>query len=167
MMDTRTRLKQKGWNDEDIAKAVAIINKSEEKKPNLIRVIDVIAYWGALLLAIFGNLIIAIILVPFLLALKQLPLYITTVILGLTFGFLFEILIRDIERIEKKHQIIVGMFIPALAIISVYYMTKFSNHLNQTLRLSTITQNPLTVGIIYTIAFMVPYVSRKIKEAKE
>jgi hypothetical protein len=119
-------------------------------------------YWVLLIVAIIGNLVISIALIPFLLAFKKIPLYFTIVILAAMFGYLFDQLIKDIENLENKHQIIAWAFIPALAIVNTYYMTSFANHVTNTLSLPFALHSPILISITYVIAFILPYTIRNI-----
>jgi hypothetical protein len=159
--DLRERLKEKGWTDEDINKAIKIIESAKEKKPQNIKIIDSIVYWVVLIVTIVGNLILSIILVPFLLTLSHIQLYIIIGTIAATFGFLFDLLIRDIENLEQKHYIIAGVFIPSIAIIDVYFMVRFANYLTSIMKLNNIQHNPLIVGLVYTVAFIMPYLVNK------
>lgn len=149
------RLRQKGWDVADIAHASQILNDSEHKVGN-IKFLDAILYWAALLVAILGNMVLSIVLIPFLLALHGLILYTVIITLGIAFGVLFDMLIRDIDTIGTHHHIMAGLFIPSLAIINVIYMTNFANSLTISLELTNI-HSPLLVGAVYTIAFVIPY----------
>ncbi len=157
------RLRQKGWTEEDIKKASSIIQAAAEKKPDRIKKIDKLVYWAVLVVTIIGNTIISIILIPFLLALKNIQLYIIITTIALTFGFLFDLLIRDLQAVEQEQVIIAWIFIPAIAIINVFFMTQFSNHLIEIMMLKNIAEhNPLLIGAAYTLAFICPYLIRKL-----
>ena len=78
------------------------------------------------------------------------------------FGYLFDQLIKDIENLENKHQIIAWAFIPALAIVNTYYMTSFANHVTNTLSLPFALHSPILISITYVIAFILPYTIRNI-----
>lgn len=159
-----TSLLERGFSKKEAQRTVDIINKAKEKKPLNIRFIDSIIYWILLVIAIIGNMVISIILIPFLLALKKIPLYFIIIILAALFGFLFDQLIRDIENLEKKHHIIAWAFIPSLAVINTYYMTSFTNHLIKTFNLPLSSNSPLLVSIVYVAAFISPYILRNIQE---
>lgn len=163
--DLYQRLKAKGWTKADIKKAVKIINQAKEKKPKKIQILDAVIYWFVLIIAIVGNLVISIALVPFLLEFKHLFLYIIIIILALVFGFFFDLLIRDIESLEQKHVIIAGVFIPALAVINVFYITNFSNYVSFTLNLGNV-HNPFIISVIYVLAFSSPYLVYRIVNKK-
>jgi len=159
--DLRTRLLEKGWTEEDINKAIQIIESAKEKKPPAIKFIDSIVYWAVLIVTIVGNIILSIILIPFLLTLNHIQLYLIICTIAATFGFLFDLLIRDIENLEQKHYIIAGIFIPSMAIIDVFFMVQFANYLTNIMQLSTIQHNPLIVGVFYTASFIAPYLINK------
>jgi len=158
------KLRKKGWSEKDIYKAIEIINNSERYKPEVIKKIDKLAYWSTLIVAIIGNFIISIVLIPFLILLKSFPVYLIIAIIALPFGFLFQLIIKDVEKTIKKRYIMLNIFIPAIAIINMYYMTSFSNYLNSLFGLPPIKHNPLLVGLIYVIAFVLPYFITKRKE---
>lgn len=159
MVDYHNLLK-KGFSKKEAKKTIEIIKKA--KKTSKIKFLDAIIYWNLLIVAIIGNMIISIILIPFLLSFKKVPLYSTIFILALMFGSLFDQLIREIENLENKHEIIAWVFIPVLALINIYYMTSFTNHLTETLELPLSLNSPLLVSLLYVFAFMTPYVIRKI-----
>lgn len=149
------------WTDEHIEKTLEIIEKSKENKTKGIRFLDTVVYWAVLIVAIIGNIILSIILIPFMLVLKHFLLYIVIFVLAFVFGLFFDLLLREIEHLDQPHHIIAGLFIPALAIINVFYMTTFANYLTKTIQLNNI-HNPILVGFVYTIAFIAPYLFYKI-----
>ena len=158
-------LLKKGFSKKDAKKTIDIIQKAEERKSPKIKFLDSIIYWFILIVAIIGNLIISILLIPFLLAFKTLPLYLIIFILAVMFGFLFSQLIKDIENLERKHHIIAWAFIPALAVINTYYMTSFANHLTETLKLPLTQHSPLLISVTYVFAFILPYIINSLIES--
>ncbi|MBW2989254.1 hypothetical protein KY358_02950 [Candidatus Woesearchaeota archaeon] len=157
MIDYEGLLK-KGFSKEEASRTIKILRKAEEQKPSGLRFLDTVIYWVLLIVAIIGNMVIAVILVPFLLTFKRVPLYLTIIILAAMFGFLFDQLIRDIKNLENKHMIVAWAFIPALATINTYYMTSFSNHLTRTFDLALPPHSPVIVSLAYVSAFMLPYI---------
>ena len=63
---------------------------------------------------------------------------------------------------ENKDIIIAGIFLPLLALISVSLMVVFSNYLQQGFLLDKDPANPLIIGIIYAIAFIMPYLVKSL-----
>ena len=142
---------RKGYSPREAQRTISIMQAAEQNKPAWVRLFDSITYWVLLVVAIIGNLIISIILFPFLLAFKKAPLYITIVLLAALFGYLFDQLIREIEHIENSRHIIAWIFIPALAIINTYYMTSFANHMTSVLGLPLAINSPIIISIISAI----------------
>ena len=166
--ETIKRLKRKGWSEEDIRKTQKIIEERmlHDKSRSLI-FSNKVVFWAVIFVIILGNFIISMLFIPFLLLLNKIALDITIIVIGLAFGALFNLVVVDIRYIEKKHHLIAGLTIPVLAFINLSFMVKATNALNEVLRLSTARENPITISIIYVIAFMIPFlwsvfVSRKI-----
>ena len=149
MNEFTERLKEKGWTDDDIQKAVSIIEQGKIKKPKKIAFLDSIVYWIVLLVALIGNFIISIILIPFMLTMQGIRLYTIIFIIGFAFGAFFDLLIRDIEKLQQKDVIIAGVFLPILAIINVSLMVKFSNFLQATIKINNVAQSPIIISETY------------------
>jgi len=160
MSDIYKKLLSKGFSKKEALETIKVIEKAKKERSPKIKFLDSIIYWCVLLVAIIGNLVISILLIPFLLAFRKIPLYLTIIILAGMFGFLFDQLIRDIEFLEKKHYIIAGVFIPGLAVVNTYYMAAFANHLTKTLSLPTNINSPILISAMYAIAFIIPYIIR-------
>ena len=156
MRDIKKRLGQKGWSKKDISKTVRIIEQAKANKHPKIKILDMSVYWISLVIAIIGNFIISISLIPVLLALNNLPMYAVLITIGMSFGLLFELLIRTIEHLETKHHIFLGIMMPLIAIINVIIIVAFSNNLEKIINIEN-PHSPLLVGIVYALAFMLPY----------
>ncbi len=167
MNDLKNRLKKKGWTDNDINKAIAIIKRGKNKTPKKIIFLDSIVYWIVLFIALIGNFVVSIIFIPFLLVMQGLKLYIIILIIGFVFGVFFNFLIREIENIPNKDLVIAWVVLPLLTIINIVLIVKFSNYLQQSLGLSNIQHNPLLVGIVYVCAFIIPYIIKSFMLYKE
>ena len=151
-------LKKKGWSEEDIKKADEIIaaRRLQDKSKSYAHS-NKLLYWSAFILVVIGNFIISMALIPFLLVLNKATLDIIVIIIGFSFGLFFNLILKDIEGIEKHHHAITGFGIPALALLNFFIMTRMANALNNVLKLTVIRENPFTVAAIYTVAFILPY----------
>ncbi|PIZ55814.1 hypothetical protein COY28_01470, partial [Candidatus Woesearchaeota archaeon CG_4_10_14_0_2_um_filter_57_5] len=105
------KLRQKGWSEEELAHARIVLDKTES--PLWVSVL----YWTFLLLAIIANLFVSIVLFPLLIISKSGLLYLLVVMLGFVFGFVFSLILRDIDALDVRHHVIAGVFIPALAFV--------------------------------------------------
>jgi len=155
--DLSERLKAKGWNKKEIKRVKRVFKKAQENKSAQLKIFEEFIYWFVLLIAIFGNLVVSVALVPFLLELTNVMLYVVIVLLALAFGALFDLLIRDIEALEKKHIVVAGVFIPLLAVVNIFYVTKFANFISGKWELG-VSHNPLLIAVLYVGAFVLPHV---------
>jgi hypothetical protein len=120
-----------------------------------------------LLVALIGNFIISIILIPFMLAIEGIRLIVIISVIGLAFGAFFDILIRDLKNIENKEIIMAGVFLPLLALINVSLMVNFANYIDEKLGLVTGKHNPFLISIVYVVAFVLPYLIRSVMDIIE
>src|SRR3990167_755150 len=111
------RLIEKGWRKSDINKTIKIT----------------------------GNFVISVALIPELIALKGYQLYLIIITLGISFGLLFELLLRTIEHLNAKHHLFLGIIVPVLAVINIVIV---SNNMKRLVGLEN-PQNPLAAGIVY------------------
>jgi hypothetical protein len=158
----RKTLEEKGWETEDIERAINIMESDTDHKAGTRSDVGKILYWMALILVIIGNLLLSVVLVPFLLVLSSWLLYVMVGCVALVWGLLFSIIINDIEELDVQHHIIAGIFIPFIAIFNVYMMVNLSNSVKKILQISQIQQSPWLVGIVYVAFFMLPYFFTKV-----
>jgi len=155
-MDIKERLKQKGWTDQDINRALEIMYAQEQANSSVNQYTQSgsrILYWSALIVSTQGF-----------------TLYMMISVIGLVFGFLITVLLRDIEHIDYKNHIVAGVFIPALAIINVYVMVSLSNKIANTIsstNTSFYQHNPIIISVVYVVAFMLPYFFYKILDMRK
>ncbi len=156
MKNIKKRLAEKGWSKRDINKTIKLIEKAKKNKHPKIKILDKAVYWFSLILAIIGNFIISIALIPVLLALKGIQLYIVIITIGLAFGLLFELLIRSIEHLKTKHHIFLSIIVPLIAIINFIIIVLLSNTIEKIIKIENL-HNPFSIGIVYAIAFILPF----------
>ena len=149
-------LEQKSWTKKEIDKTFKIIKKAKKNKHPAIKFLDKIVYWIALIVAIIGNFIISIVLIPFLFALRPFNLYLIVITIGISFGLLFELLIRSINHLKTHHHLFFGFIIPAIAIVNIFIITNISNKVKEIIPVAN-SQNPFVVSVVYSIAFIIPY----------
>ena len=166
--ETITKLKKKGWSEEDINKTQKIISEGAVlDKSKTQPFVNVVVFWTVVLVMVIGNFIISLLLIPFLLIINKIALDVVVVILGLAFGSLFNLLMTDLKYIERKHYILGGLLIPVLALVNISAMVKVAEAMNEVLRVGIVREDPIFVSSLYAIAFILPYlytvfVSKKI-----
>jgi hypothetical protein len=120
-------------------------------------------YWASLIVLLVCNLVVAVVLIPFILVLTSLKFYLLVALLAFIFGFLFNIIINDIEHIETKHHVFAIIFIPLVAIINITIMIGVSNRIAGILGLLKY-QDPLQPAILYALIFLLPYAVSLLRE---
>ncbi len=126
-----------------------------------------IVYWSTLLLLLVCNFVISIVLIPFILALTGFKFYLLIILLGFIFGFLFNILIQDIEHIGTHHHVFAIIFMPLVAVINIMIMIGVANKIAEIIGL-LIYQDPFLPALVYTLVFLLPYAGTMLlKEMQE
>lgn len=151
------RLEKRGWNKKEISKAVGIIQNAKQNKSKDISFIEKRIYWILLVVIIVANFAISVALIPILITLKGMLLYFVLGLLGIIFGLLFELVIRSIEHLEKKHHVFLAILIPLIALTNILIVLNISNKLAFTLGLKNI-QNSIMIVFIYSASFVLPYI---------
>ena len=157
MQNLAKRLEKRGWSSKEIEKAANIIENAKRNKTKENLFLEKRVYWILLAVIISGNFAISVALIPLLLALNGIILYFLIAILGVSFGLLFELVIRTIEHLEKKHHLFLAVMIPLIALGSAFLITRISNELVSKFGLSN-SHEPIIVGLIYAVSFVIPYI---------
>lgn len=158
MRNLISRLEKKDWKKRDIIKAVSLINSAKQNKGLDIIFLDKRIYWILLAVIITANFAISIALLPILIALRGFILYVIIITLGIAFGLLFELVIRSIEHLEKKHHFALAILIPLIALANIFIITNMSNDLMTTLSLKNFHE-PIVIAFAYAISFVLPYIA--------
>lgn len=165
MTSLRQRLRDKGWSEKEIEKAVGIMSK---ERKGLIAALDKAIYWIVLIVMVLGSFLVSVVLIPILIVLNSFQLYLIITLIAFAFGLLFTLLIKEIDNLQTKHLILAGAFIPSVAVINAFIITTLANILIPVMQVKNALQNPFLVGITYGLAFTVPYLfSRSIKRMEK
>jgi len=149
----RSDLREKGWNENEIKKAENILEKEEKHDTHFSKIV----FWSALVVIIFANLLVSLILIPFLIVLNKWLLYTTIIILASTVGFLYNFLITDIGHLARKHHLIAAIIIPILALANMLTMVFVSNRFIRELKIDNVQHNIWITAIVFAVAFILPY----------
>lgn len=152
---TETKLREKGWTSREIDRANQLLH---EIRPHDVHFFKIVL-WSALIVIVFGNLLVSVILVPFLGFTTSWILFLLVIILGGMIGFLYNFLITDIGILGKKHHIMAGILVPLLALVNMILMVFLSHSLAPT----GIEHNPFIVGGVFAIAFILPYLIDQVR----
>lgn len=157
MQNLIKRLEKRGWENNEISRAVRILQAAKRNKTKEVIFLERHIYWILLLVLIASNFAISVALAIPLMILRGAPLYLIVAVLGLIFGLLFELVIRGIEHLESSHHLALVFFIPVIALVNIFVVSNISNNLAGKFGLHN-TQNPITISLIYAISFVLPYI---------
>lgn len=151
----RKHLKQKGWDEGEIEQARTIIKKAEKSRHPHNILLEKLTFYVCLFIAMAGNYLISVMLIPLLLAFSKLTLDIILIIIGLSFGTLFTVLIQELIHVQKHHKYLY-LIVPAVAMLNIYLMVSRINGLAELAQ--DIKHNPLILALIYALSFTAPYI---------
>lgn len=157
MRNLTNRLEKRGWSAKEIQKAVGIIDTAKKVKTSESRFLEKRVYFVLLFLIVAANFAVSVALIPVLMALKGAYLYFIIIVLGVVFGLLFELVIRSIEHLERKHHLVLAFFIPMVALINAAAISQMSNKFGLAFGINNFHE-PLFVGLIYAVSFVLPYI---------
>lgn len=154
---SKEKLRKKGWSPSEIKKTLEIAEIAKKNKHPFVKFLDSYIYWIVLLLTIFVNLFLAFTCLPYLLVLTSSILYPIIALFGFSFGLFFEVLINNLENLQKEHHLIISLVIPIYSIVFFFIIATLSNNLITRMRLSTPLHDPIIIGFVYGIVFIAPY----------
>lgn len=150
---------KKGWSEEEIKKAEAVLEKTELKDVFLSKVV----FWSALVVIVFANLMVSLVLIPFLIVLNKWVLYFTVFVLAGVVGFLYNFLILDIGHLEKKHHLLAGIILPLLALGNMVVMVLVANRFMVDLKVENTAHNVWVIGGVFVVGFLLPYLIDRLR----
>lgn len=146
-------LKQKGWNEREIAKAERLVNVPRPQDTHFSKIV----FWSALLVIIFANFITSLVLIPFLIVFHDVLLYSIIILLAGSIGFLYKLLITDIGHLEQKHHIWASILIPLIAAVNMIVVVLVANQFIAEVEDVSALQNPWLIAATFSIVLIIPY----------
>ncbi len=151
------QFKKKGWSKDEIQKAQSLLEKARYHDLFFSKIV----FWSALLVIVFGNMVLSLILIPFLVIFKPWMLNTLVVIVAFMMGSVYSFLITDIGYLETKHHLLAGIIIPVIAIINFIVIVIVSNSFlkGDTVK---IPLNQWLVSLIFAVAFILPFLVHRL-----
>lgn len=141
--------------------------KIEKRLSDVEIVTSEVVLWSFLFIMVVGNLLVSIALIPILLVVNTWAVDLTIVLMALVLGALFNLIIRDIEFLEKKHHLLFGLTLPAVAIINIILILHIVSFIGTNLGIEITRENPLMIIVLYAVFFLIPYIYTEIKQRKK
>ncbi len=151
------KLKQKGWSETELAHAQSVFTKSESQKSEAHRFLDRWLLWAVFAVIVAGNIIAMLAFMPLLPVFTHSSLYTMFFLLGICFGFLYQVLLQDIQhQFSGHHHLFVLILIPYLAIVGgvlilTYAQRGFAEYF-------VVSSQPWLMGLSYAFGFLLPYI---------
>ncbi|MHA1911438.1 MAG: hypothetical protein ACTSYA_07065 [Candidatus Kariarchaeaceae archaeon] len=155
----KDELLEKGWLDEEVKHAEEVLEKEEKHDAHFSKIV----FWSAIIVIIFGNLIISFALVPYMIVLFDWLVYIVIIMLAGAVGFLYNLLITDIGHLERKHHLLAGIIVPVLALSNFLITVFISNDIIQNLEVKNPLHNAWLIGLVFGLAFITPYLGNRLR----
>tara|TARA_Y100000031_G_C8243653_1_gene396954 strand:- start:2771 stop:3304 length:534 start_codon:yes stop_codon:yes gene_type:complete len=156
MRFTHEHLLRKGWNSDEATRALRSFEHAETVKHPALKFLDKIIYWVLILIAVVGNLVLSIFLVPFILFIQHPALYAIAAILGLSFGALFTVVIKDMDHLHMGHHVLTIFIVPITAFVNFFLVVAAMSRFAIAIP-GMAHQNPGLVSFIYSVGFLLPY----------
>jgi len=155
------QLLEKGWNDKEISRAQAILSDTQHHDVHFAKIV----FWTAMVVVIFANLMVSLVLIPFIVVFQSWVLYLVVVLLAGSIGFLYNYLIMDIGHLERHHHVLASIIIPIIALANMLVTVIISNRFIAELKIPNAAHNPWIVSIVFMVAFIMPFVFEQMKSA--
>lgn len=150
-----SQMKDHGWEDRELDYARQVMVTAHKDRTPFRRFIDSTILWIFLILVAIGNLITIALIIPLFVLFPNPAIYAILILLGICFGLLIEVILRDIEHLFSGHHMyIMYVLLPFFAASGgLMVLTYAQTHLPNIFFLD---RSPLKMSIIYTIFFILP-----------
>ncbi|HII17344.1 TPA: hypothetical protein HA361_05515 [Candidatus Woesearchaeota archaeon] len=139
---------ESAWDAQSMKKAHAIRSDAHASKTRYRRFLEEFLYWTALAIIAIGNFLAAVAILPLLYLGRGIGALFGLLLLALALGLLFEVMIRDIQKID----LISHRYMPYVAAIIAGATAMFLFAFAEIDRLAA-----LGFGVVYAALFITPY----------
>jgi len=156
-------MKKKGWSKAELDYAHETMSKAQKTRSH--RTLDSIIMWLLFLIMVIGNIAAIALIMPLMTLFSNTVMIIILLLLGLCFGFLYDVILHDIQHLFKgHHHFFVMILIPYLSIMGGFIILNIAKA--QLPNLLFIERDPLKLSLFYVVAFMIPFAISKFIETK-
>lgn len=157
----RLELQAKGWSDRELLRAEQILEHAEKHDIFLSR----FALWSIIIVVIISNIIVSLVLVPFLVFFQPWALYLVLILLAALVGWVYNFLITDVKHLERKHHILAGIIVPLIALGNMALIVIMAQKFMEKGAISSPAVNPWMMGILFGVVFIIPSIVARIRVA--
>jgi len=150
-----SQMRDRGWDDKELDYARHVMSSAHTQRTSFLRFFDSSLLWAFLIIVAIGNILAIATIMPLLILFSNQAIYGILILIGVCFGLLVELILRDIEHLFSGHHLfIMYVLIPFIAASGgLIVLTYAQLHLPNVFLLE---RNPLKMSIVYTIFFIAP-----------
>ncbi|MGM5484923.1 MAG: hypothetical protein ACQEP1_03565 [Nanobdellota archaeon] len=82
---------------------------------------------------------------------------------GFVLGMVFTYMVLDLQHLERRHHLLLGLVVPAIAVIDVLIMVSLGNRVAEHFSMD-FSHNPLNIAVFYIAGFLVPYIVAEVRD---
>ena len=146
----------KGWTEEEINEAKRIFEEAPKHKHPHTIFFEKLTYWLFFILIIFGGIGSAWIMEPLLLIMSAKKALIMSGAFGILFGSLLSFIVKDIEKIQSHHHVMILMLVFLTTIGTSGLLARNIAKSLKTIP-ELINHNPYLIGISFSIGTIFVY----------
>jgi len=158
------KLRRKGWSDAEITRVTDAVKRADEKKRPLLGFLEKAVFWILLAITIFGIFAVSLEIVPALLLLNESTNILILVLLGLSLGSLFSLIIKDIEWLEQHHHLFTFLVLGVIAVANIWLIVIVTRTIEKTLAISN-PHDGFMLGLVFAASLLTPYLLHLLREA--
>ena len=139
-------------------KAIDVLTSAHMKKKHVFYAKENqrVFYLISLFLLFISSFIVSFLLIPFILLFESFSVYAIVLLSGLVFGFIFSFMILDLQHLERKHHVFMGILVPAIAVANIYFIISLTKRIADFFLIS-LKHDFIVVSSFYLIGFILPY----------
>jgi len=156
-MDIIQSVLKKRWSHEDIEDTIRILQRGEDNRSTHSRFFSHLNYYLLLLIIVFGNVAVALAIVPFFLIANDAITILVLIVLGGLLGLFTDTLTFQLEKVGIRYYILVSTVFPFIIGALLFFATRMSNRLAVLLDMPAGVHSPLIMTLAYVIPFLIPF----------
>lgn len=155
------KLKKKGWSQKELDRVHKVMKQSHSKKTAYHKVLDAAISWVMFIIIILGNIAVLFAVMPTLVLFPNPIIFLILLVLGLAFGFLFELVLSDMDHLfAGHHHVFLYVLIPYLAVTGGIFILNFG--MKTLPNVFLIERSALLMSLVYALSFFVPFLLTKL-----
>ena len=148
-------LKKKGWSEHEIKHATKALEKTKKYRHAHHNLLNETLFWAILALSIFAIAALTYWVTPIFIYAKNTYLLPILFIIGISFGLIFQVIIKDLENLQVHHHTSILVLVPITGIISG---VAIFGSITQPEIIGGIKHNPYVASIVFSASFLLPYI---------